>query len=355
MKSVFVFLILNVIALQVWGQNYIEPCKYGQDLVNAVRQGYYPSQSLGYNPGRDILYSQIDNVGNDLYGVYTNFKVTLNPAHDPSVSAYQSGAGLNAEHVYPQSKGAGNEPMKSDLHNIYPAKVNVNSARGNCPFDDIPDANTDTWYFEGGSSTSIPSTNIDAYSEKDAGNCEFEPRESKKGDIARAVFYFYTMYQAAANNADANFFHIQKAKLLEWHYNDLPDSVELARSAAIASFQGNVNPFAMDTSLARRAYFMPTATYPVGNPGCMDVATNVRNVQNTDWVKLRANYITDRLVIDSKSDNGTIEVINLNGQIVKADELNLMTSMNLNDLITGLYFVRVNSEGKMATFKIFVE
>ena len=90
-------------------QEIIEPCKYGQALIDEIQSQYTPNNPLGYGPGRDILYSEIDNNGLELSGVYTGFTVTLNPNADPSVSAFQGGTGLNAEHVYPQSKGAGDE------------------------------------------------------------------------------------------------------------------------------------------------------------------------------------------------------------------------------------------------------
>jgi endonuclease I len=355
MRTVFLFLIIGLLNCEAYSQTFIEPCKFGQPLINAIQQNYTPAQTLGYNPGRDTLYSQIDNVGNDLFGIYTNFKVTLDPNQDPSVSAYQSGAGINAEHVYPQSKGAGNEPMRSDLHNIYPAKVNVNSSRGNCPFDDIDDFDTDKWFFEATSSTSIPSSNIDAYSEKDDGGCEFEPREAKKGDIARAVFYFYAIYQTQANNADPNFFDIQKNKLLEWHYQDLPDSIEIARNQAIASHQGNLNPFTVDTSLARRAFFMADASYNAGDPNCYDVLTNIEITNKKDEIILKSNLVSHELRFETELKNLKYQVITTNGQILQASQLNSSNTVDITSLSSGIYFIKIIGEEEQLTFKFFVQ
>ena len=50
-----------------------------------------------------------------------------------------------------------------------------------------------------------PSQNRDKYSE--SASSVFEPREEVKGDIARAIFYFYTMYSIVA---DDDFFENQK-------------------------------------------------------------------------------------------------------------------------------------------------
>lgn len=354
MKQILGTFLLGFIVVNLsFSQTIFEPCKYGQPLIDAIQSSYTPNQTMGYNTARDTLYAKIDAVGNDLFCIYSNFKVTLNPNQDPSQSAYQNGNGINAEHVYPQSKGAGSEPMRSDLHNIYPSNVNINSSRGSCPFDDIVDTDTDKWYFEGTTSTSIPTSNIDAYSEKDDGGCEFEPRESKKGDIARAVFYFYAIYQNVANSADANFFNIQKAKLLEWHYADLPDATELARSAAIAQRQGNENPFALDTSLAKRAFFMADASYPVNDPNCYNIITNTTEVSKSNWVRLQSNMVEDALTIHSLVDNGRVEIFDLNGQLVNRTQLSFTTTISCQELPTGIFIVRAISDGKERVFKIF--
>ncbi len=353
MKHLLFIIVFLLTSSVVFSQTLIEPCKYGQPLINAIQASYSPTQTMGYGPARDTLYSKIDNVGNDLFGIYTDFKVTLNPNQDPSVSAFQNGNGINAEHVYPQSKGAGSEPMRSDLHNIYPSRVSVNSARGSCPFDDIIDTNTDTWFYQSISSSSIPSSNIDAYSEKDNSACEFEPRESKKGDIARAVFYFYATYQNIANSADPNFFDIQKDKLLEWHYADLPDSTELARSAAIAQRQGNENPFAIDTSLARRAFFMPDGDFPDGDANCYDVIiSNTDEILKADWIKLQTNFVANNIILESQFNEGVVEVYNLEGRKILATRLTYQTVIDVSHLVKGLYLVHVRSKQNTFTMKI---
>ena len=86
-----------------------------------------------------------------------------------------------------QSLGASSSPMKSDMHHLRPCKDNVNSARGNKPFNDIDDWLTETCTFDY-ELNSIPSSNINEFSENGANY--FEPKENVKGDIARAIFYF---------------------------------------------------------------------------------------------------------------------------------------------------------------------
>ena len=75
---------------------------------------------------------------------------------------------------------------------ICPAFVSITvPARADFPFAEIPDNETDTWYYLTLTLNTIPSSNIDLYSERRNGF--FEPREDHKGNVARAMFYFYTM------------------------------------------------------------------------------------------------------------------------------------------------------------------
>jgi len=332
-KITFLFLIFPFIL-----QAQIEPGKMGEELITALQQTYTPSSTLGYGPARDILYSEIDNVGNDLFGIYTNFKVTLDPNEDPSVSAYQNGAGINAEHVYPQAFGAGDEPQRSDLHNIFPSKVNVNGARASCEFGDIDDSDTENWFFEATQSSSIPSSNIDAYSEKDEEDCKFEPRESVKGDIARAVFYFYTIYQSEANGANPNFFHNQKEKLYEWHLSDPVDTKEETRNNGITDKQGNANPFIIDETLVQRAYFPNTAT---------------NNLALENWVSISTNLIENDLTIYSIRENGNVLLYSGVGHLVKRANLGNETVLSLDGLTSGMYILQIQSGNWTKVFRVF--
>ncbi|WP_375511274.1 endonuclease [uncultured Nostoc sp.] len=93
---------------------------------------------------------------------------------------------------------------------------------------------------------------MDKFSE--SASFKFEPREKVKGDIARAIFYFYTIYRDQAERVDLNYFQEQCDTLCKWNQQDPPDITEIERSHAIAKFQGNDNPFVLDVTLAERAY-----------------------------------------------------------------------------------------------------
>ena len=68
-------------------------------------------------------------------------------ARAATTAAFQNGSGLNTEHAWPQTFGADALPARADMHHLYASRVNVNTDRGNLPFKDIPDNDTDRWYY----------------------------------------------------------------------------------------------------------------------------------------------------------------------------------------------------------------
>ena len=242
-------MIILFLFASIWSQENIAEGMTGNDLLDYLRLNYKTSSTLGYDHARDTLYLQIERNNGEVKGVYTHYTAPLPDGIDPSGYLYVNG--INCEHVWPQSMGAGDEPQKSDMHHLRPCKDNVNSSRGNKPFGEINDWQTDNWYWQNQSTSNIPSSNINEYSE--SFSSYFEPREDKKGDIARTIFYFYTMYN---NEADANFFEVQKEQLKIWHEQDPSNNDEVIRTWAIAAYQQNKpNPFILDETLILRAYF----------------------------------------------------------------------------------------------------
>ncbi len=218
----------------------------GDALAAAIDRAYSPDGTLGYSRARDVLYAHEQETAGALCGVYSAHCVTLGPG-DPSAEAMR--LGINAEHVWPQSMGAEAEPLKSDLHHLFPARQTVNSSRGNLPFGEIDDDRADAWYARDRSQSRPPGADRDAWAERGAGR--FEPPESKKGDVARAVFYVAAVYP---DRAAPSFFRAMRADLLSWNRLDPPDAAERARSAWVAGLQGTENPFVLDPSLADRLW-----------------------------------------------------------------------------------------------------
>lgn len=251
-------------------------------LRDSLVAHYKPAVTLTYDQARDTLFAVIENAGDDsLRGVYTGYALYLDPAKDPTkeacngdgddnASSCSGSLNINTEHAWPQSYGASSGSAKSDMHHLFPARADVNSTRNNHPFGDIDAADADKWFRLGTTLTTPPEALANEYSEFDNEADAFEPRDARKGDIARAMFYFYTMYRAEADAAvatntglsGADFFEMQKNTLLAWHDADPPDAAEQTRSQAIAAYQdGRENPYVLDPTLVERAFF--SAPLPV--------------------------------------------------------------------------------------------
>lgn len=241
------------------------------EYLACLQTNYTPDQTLGYGPARDVLYSDIDvnPVTQELSCIYSGFTIVMDYSTDPDASTHAFNQGINTEHAFPQSMGASDEPARSDMYNIFPSRIEVNSSRSNCPYNEIVDSDSESWFYLNQELNTIPTTNINLYSEKDndasyptlqaSQQCDFEPREDKKGDIARAIFYFYAIYNSTNLNtyisyADDAFFDAMKTTLLQWHNDDPVDQEEINRNNTIKLQQGNDNPFIIDATLAARMY-----------------------------------------------------------------------------------------------------
>ncbi len=255
----FIIILSNLLALRISAQMFqpVFPNLTGDELLDSVASHYRPSVVLDYANARDSLYAGVLAVDDDtLRCIYSGYALYLDPTQDPTQYIYLNGStlGMNTEHAYPQSKGAADGNARSDMHHIFPARIPVNEARADVPYAEIPDAQTQKWFRGTQVLTGIPAQDKDDYSESRTG-INFEPRESVKGDLARAVFYFYTMYRAQANAADPNFFESQRLTLCQWQQQDPADSAELIKTWRIAPYQeGKPNPYILDCTLAHRCW-----------------------------------------------------------------------------------------------------
>ena len=248
----------------------VHPSLSGGALLDALVADYKPTEVLSLAASKDALYSVVDSahVGGAVgsAGLYTGRFVPFDcdPTCDPSQDVYNGGSGLNQEHVWPRSQGAhctSDSPpgcdsrAESDLHHLRAAVGSVNSARGNLPFGESPDDETTAWYGAAGASSDPPAADRDLFSER-LGATLFEPRESEKGDVARAALYAYTMYgPRASGQADPAYFALMRATLLDWHDADPVDARESARMWRAAGFQQDLpNPYVLDATVARRAF-----------------------------------------------------------------------------------------------------
>ena len=279
-KKIFISIIISLLL----PQEIIGEGLTGQELIDYVRESYKTSDVLSYNSARDAMYGYIDNHNGTVSCIYTEFSVDNVPSTDPRPIVHEGG--LDCEHLWPQSMYEGEQPMKADLHHLRPCKSNVNSSRGNKPYDESNDNQTQTWYWLDYELDNPPNQNRDKYSE--SASAIFEPREEVKGDVARAIFYFYTMYSEVA---DDDFFEIQKTQLYDWHQLDEIIDDEVNRTWNIAEYQDYPNPFIIDETLVQRCYFVED--YIIGDIN-QDAIINVLDVV------LIMNYILDIIEFDEQ-------------------------------------------------------
>lgn len=339
-------------------QNMIFPNLSGPQLESAVVEEYKPKFVELYADAREILYTKVYNINDTVHTIYTDHRLYLPPNEQYPISYLAQNAnanGINAEHIYPRSKGAKEEfgNAFSDMHNIAPCRWEVNEARSNFAFAEIPDVNTDRWFYKDqklNSTESLSNQEIQNYSEVDEYEENFgyfEPRESVKGDIARSVFYFYTMYRAEALQSDPNFFENMKEDLCSWHLADPADEVEIERNQMKAVYQdGKANPFILDCSLANRLYC-------VNNPvNCQDMSTAVNDVPFEleepfePLVKVMPNPNNGIFKLDISNirpKNYKLEVFDVNGRLMYsiAERLDYFNTINMWNVKTGLYFLHL--------------
>lgn len=228
----------------------IRPTQTGFELIAGLASDFRPATVFSYDRARDTLFLRIDmEPGDSLRCVYTGRATWMDRTQDPTTYAYNSSLQISTEHTWPQSHGAESGWAKSDMHHLFAVTQQSNSSRSNDAFAEVDD-NFATKWFGPTTQTTKPDLSIrDLFSETTG--AEFEPREDHKGDVARAMFYFYTLYRA---QSDTVWFRDQVPTLLAWHRADPSTAADSARSLRIRAYQGTDNPYVLDSTLASRAF-----------------------------------------------------------------------------------------------------
>lgn len=251
--------------------------------------------------------------------------------------------GYSREHTFPHSwmpsfpADMPEEPEYNDQHNLYPANLdNANTPRSNLALDEI-DGNVVFSYL--GGSVGYKGSQL-----------VYEPRESHKGNAARAIMYMVVAYNfdlAGNVNSDKQ----SPATLLSWHQADLPDDYEIARHEYVFDLQGNRNPFIDSVDYACYVNFDANTHEP---EGCL------ANVQE----KLDANFVVFPVPSDDVvyvQVNGTditgYEVIDLNGRVVRVENniSSPVLELSKEDIGAGTYIIRVETELGSTQRKLIIQ
>ncbi len=137
--------------------------------------------------------------------------------------------------------------METDLQNIFPVVGELNGARANHEFGDVPGE------------------------PRQYGKCDFEtdpvrkivePSPNLRGDIARVYLYMHHVYGDALPLTPA-----QRSQFEAWNAEDPPDDWERSRNRAVARMQGAGNPLIEENPPHEDGAVGPAAESPEVPPG----------------------------------------------------------------------------------------
>lgn len=360
MKKISVIITVLVVTFQYgfsqYGQSSIHPEKSGNELLTSLVDDYKATiQFMSYGMTRDTMFRYVYAVNDSLSCVYTGHTLYMDPSKDPTTTVLLGGSdnGINTEHTFPRSKGAEFGNPKSDMHHLFPTRAIANEERSNFPFGEIDDDDTDKWFYKDEILLSKPTSNIDAYSEWRWQR--FEPREAHKGNVARAMMYFYTMYKDEADAKDPDFFSGMQSTLCDWHFQDPVDSLEYARTNLIAQWQQYPNPFILDCSLASRTYCDEV------NDACQ-MAVGIEDINmSSDLVEVAYIQESNQMNISFVSDRNYVvsySIYDMNGRLVtQRDIARFPSGMNshtvtLSPMNRGIYVYQLNFKNGSDLFQV---
>ena len=227
----------------------------------------------------------------------------------------------NREHVFPKSLASPNLVTNfpgagTDVHNLRACDYSTNASRSNKKYDagngNSSSNNQGNWY----------------------------PGDEWKGDVARIIMYMYLRYpnqceptsvgvgtQLFSPNGD------MPDIFLNWNFSDPVSEFEETRNNSIANVQGNRNPFIDNPYLATLIWNGPAAEDKWAS------ANSTKNYESENF-ELKINLLNNEIIIDNLDLNIflSLELINMNGQVIKFSRNN---TIRTQDLDTGIYILKV--------------
>lgn len=154
----------------------------------------------------------------------------------------------------------------NDLHHLFPAdQNNANGVRSNLPFGIVVNV------------TATSPTGFGKKGTDSRGITVYEPKDDQKGNLARALFYMLVRYNGERGNNWRLLANQDINVLLQWHQQDPPDALEIARNEYIASIQHNRNPFIDNPTWVNRINFGSMTYIADPNAGSITVTAPAAN------------------------------------------------------------------------------
>lgn len=292
------------------------------------------STQLSYTPG---IWNALEVADLDLTN---NSKVVLVYGYDDSNESVLyhrtrsksnrggSNGQWNREHVYAKSLGVpplGESGPGADAHHIRPADVQFNALRGNSKFGD----NT------GNARLNQTGT--------------FYPGDEWKGDVARMMMYMYLRYDTRCLPANVGVSPISISRIdqmidlfILWHEQDPVSDLETQRNNAIATRQGNRNPFIDHPEYVAKIWRTrdgqtPTTSVSTNNSPSFTVYPNPTNATIT--------------ISSNKGEQYTFSVSDALGRVITSGD-QYTTTIDISENPNGAYFLSINGQQSNKIIKI---
>ncbi len=231
---------------------------------------------------------------------------------------YQSGNNtytpqtFNTEHVYPRSL-VGNT-AEGDLHHLRVCDISVNSSRANYPFTD----GSGNYSLIGGNS--------------------WYPGDEWKGDVARMIMYINLRYNEPFTDVGT------LSLFLQWNAEDPVSPIEDQRNTVISGAQGNRNPFIDNPYIATLIWGGTTAENRWSS-------LSVDNFSLVD-VEIYPNPSFGNTLTIKTNKTLSIAFFDLLGKQVLRDNVSKYDNqINIENLNSGIYMIRLQSENGILTKK----
>jgi len=250
-------------------------------------------------------------------------------------------------------------PEYNDYHHLFPTNQNdVNALRSNYPLGEVI---TTTYSFLGCK-----------YGLNAQGKTVFEPRDSDKGDAARAMMYMSVCYTGVSGNSWALPSNISSSipygqdqnLLKKWHYQDPPDNFEIARNDYVDSLQNNRNPFIDSAQYACYIDFKTMTKLNAPLVPCNNSAVGVNDLEkgkdivmiapNPNKGNFNINYVT------TSNKKIAVRIMDGVGRIVYANQTTVNTGFNtiniaIEKLATGIYLLEITNDNERVIHKLLID
>lgn len=322
------------------------------DNINDNNGQQYHDTNVTYGDLWDLY--KISDVRSDgkVWDIYSNCNFTFTTDQDSGSGGTTECDKYNREHTFAQSwyGGSNSHSLRSDAHHVFPSDKKVNGVRSNYAFGEVS-----TTEYISNNGSKLGTSKITGPNDK-----VFEPINEYKGDIARALLYVAVRYQSEIdswennNNGGDNMLDGSSDKVFEqwaldmlfkWHTEDPVSQKELNRNNEIFKHQGNRNPFIDHPEYVAQIWDSVLSTENntlLSNISVYPNPTSNNKITITIPNQLNINSIILYSIIGSK----VYDVKN---------PTTLNNKLNISNLKSGLYLLKITSDKSSISKKIIVK